>query len=67
MFQSFETFENKTHHGKEFGYLTADPPQDRSATSFKAETLRARRKDFFDQKYSDLCELGVSAVNTSSQ
>jgi hypothetical protein len=44
--------------------LTADPPEDGSATIFKAEALRAPSKVFLIKKYSDLCELRVSAVNT---
>jgi hypothetical protein len=30
---------------------------------FTAEALRARSTEFLIKKYSDLCELGVSAVN----
>jgi hypothetical protein len=41
--------------GKEkFGYLTA-------------EALRARRKEFLIKKYSELCDLCSSVVNTLSQ
>ena len=32
-----------------------------------AETQRARSKEFLVKKFSDLCELGASAVNLSSQ
>jgi hypothetical protein len=44
--------------------LTADPPKDGSATVFKAEALRAQRKEFLinNNNYSDLCELRVSAM-----
>jgi hypothetical protein len=42
--------------------LTADPPEDGSATIFRAEGLRTQSKEFLIRKYSDLCELGVSAV-----
>jgi hypothetical protein len=42
--------------------LTADPPKDGSATVFKAEALRAPSKEFLIKKYSDVCELRVSAV-----
>jgi hypothetical protein len=42
--------------------LTADPPKDGSATVFKAEALRAQRKEFLINNYSDLCKLCVSAV-----
>jgi hypothetical protein len=44
--------------GKRFGYLTAEAPFD-----VTQDRLRASSKDFFDQRYSELCELGVSAVN----
>jgi hypothetical protein len=54
-------------HDLELGYLTADPPKDGSATTFKAEALRPQRKTFLVRKYSDLCGLGVSVVNTLSQ
>jgi len=43
------------------------PPKDGSATVFKAAALRAQSKEFLIKKYSDLCELRVSVVNTSSQ
>jgi hypothetical protein len=45
-----------------FEDLTADPPKDGSATVFKAEALRAQSKEFLINRYSDLCELRVSAV-----
>ena len=45
--------------------LTADPPKDGSATTFKAEALRSRSKEFFTKIYSELCELRVSVVNLS--
>jgi hypothetical protein len=54
------------------GDFTADPPKDGSATIFKAEApfdvaqdrLRPRSKEFLINKFSDLCELSVSAVNS---
>jgi hypothetical protein len=45
---------------------TAEAPKDGSATIFKAEARRTPRKEFLIKKFSDLCELGASVVNSSS-